>query len=180
MRPAVLLPAQSTSLPTGTATNFGQGGAFSGTTSGPGGTDENGTFSANWTSAIVGGPFNGQIGTYSSHWHLQYGSPGAGSGLVVRLGSGRPGGCCTSPKGSQVRLKAVIYGAQPLFSRRKRSEEKASSTRRYQKGERKLTLFLSRPHTVATLPGQRTAPPDQISSRSIIRTASRAWPWALM
>ena len=39
-------------------TDFAQGGAFTGTTSGS-------NFTASWTSLIVGGPFNGQTGTYN-------------------------------------------------------------------------------------------------------------------
>jgi len=39
-------------------TNFAQGGAFTGTGDGT-------NFSIGWTSLIVGGPFNGQIGTYN-------------------------------------------------------------------------------------------------------------------
>lgn len=39
-------------------TNFAQGGAFTGTGDGS-------NFTINWTSLIVGGPFNGQVGTYN-------------------------------------------------------------------------------------------------------------------
>jgi hypothetical protein len=68
-------------------TDFAQGGAFTGTGNGS-------TFSINWTSLIVGGPFNNQIGTYNvSGTYSVVPVPAAawlmGSGLVGLVGVAR-------------------------------------------------------------------------------------------
>ena len=73
------------------STNFDQGGAFSGTTVG----DElSGSFDIGWTSLIVGGPFDGQTGTYNVQGtYSAVPVPAAvwlfGSGLVGLVGVAR-------------------------------------------------------------------------------------------
>ena len=71
-------------------TNFAQGGAFTGTNTGT----TSGTFDIGWTSLIVGGPFNGQIGTYAVQGtYSAVPVPAAvwlmGSGLVGLVGVAR-------------------------------------------------------------------------------------------
>jgi len=73
------------------ANNFDQGGAFTGTATG---TELAGTFAIDWTSAISGGPFDGQVGTYAATGtYSAVPVPAAawlfGSGLVGLVGVAR-------------------------------------------------------------------------------------------